>query len=135
MIGRLRGPIVEDSADGTLIVDVGGVGYEVMAPLGAAGRLPQDASGAVTLFVHTHVREDALLLYGFATEHERATFRALIAVSNVGPKIALSILGSVSASELGALIARGESKRLVAIPGVGKKTAERLILELRDKLS
>jgi Holliday junction DNA helicase RuvA len=134
LIGRLVGKIVEDSADGTVVVDVRGVGYEVTVPLGSVGRMTPDAEGAVTVFVHTHVREDALLLYGFASRDERAVFEKLISVSNIGPKIALSILGSLSVSELASAIARGETNKLTAVPGVGKKTAERIVLELKDKL-
>ena len=134
MIGRLSGRVVEESADGTVVVDVSGVGYEVAVPLGTIGRATLDPSGPVTLFVHTHVREDALSLYGFATREDRAAFRALIGISNIGPKIAMSILSVLSATELAVVIARGEAARLTAIPGVGKKTAERLILELKDKL-
>lgn len=134
MIGRLSGRVVEDSADGTLVLDVAGVGYEVAAPLGTLGRAALDPSGPVTLFIHTHVREDAFLLYGFASREDRAAFRALIAVSNIGPKIAMSILSTLSAGELAAVISHGQTARLTAIPGVGKKTAERLVLELKDKL-
>lgn len=134
MIGRLSGRVVEDGADGMLVLDVRGVGYEVTAPLGALGRAPVDANGEITLFVHTHVREDALSLYGFPTREDRVAFRALIGVSNVGPKIAVSLLGAMSAGELAAAIARGDVARLTKIPGVGKRTAERLVLELKDKL-
>jgi holliday junction DNA helicase RuvA len=134
LIGRLTGKIVEDSIDGTVVVDVSGVGYDVMVPLGTVGRATPDASGAVTLAIHTHVREDALLLYGFATSEDRAAFRHLIGVSNIGPKIALSILGALSVPELSLAIARGETVKLTKIPGVGKKTAERIVLELKDKL-
>jgi holliday junction DNA helicase RuvA len=134
LIGRLSGRIVEDGADGTLVLDVNGVGYEVTVPLGTVGRLGPSAEGTVTIFVHTHVREDALLLYGFATLDERAAFRHLTAVSNIGPKIAMSILGSLSVAELSMAIARGETARLTKVPGVGKKTAERIVLELKDKL-
>lgn len=135
MIGRLRGRIVEDSAEGIVVIDVGGVGYEVTVPLGALGRAPRDADECVTLYVHTHVREDAFALFGFPTLDDRAAFRALIGVSSVGPKIAIGILGVLPAGELAAAIARGEASRLVSVPGVGKKTAERLILELRGKLA
>jgi Holliday junction DNA helicase RuvA len=134
LIGRLAGKIVEDGADGTVVVDVHGVGYEVTVPLGTVGRAAPDAEGLVTLFVHTHVREDALLLYGFASRDERAVFRQLISVSNIGPKIGLAILGALSVGELAGAVARGETARLTAIPGVGKKTAERIGLELKDKL-
>jgi Holliday junction DNA helicase RuvA len=134
LIGRLAGRIVEDNADGTLVLDVNGVGYDVTAPLGTMGRVAPDPSGVVTLFVHTHVREDAFLLYGFASRDDRAAFRALIGISNIGPKIAVSILSSLTAGEIALVVARGETARLTAIPGVGKKTAERIILELKDKL-
>ncbi|KYF57394.1 Holliday junction ATP-dependent DNA helicase RuvA, partial [Sorangium cellulosum] len=135
MIGRLSGHIVEEGDEGTVVLDVAGVGYEVTVPLGALGRARGIAgSDAITLFVHTHVREDALLLYGFATREDRAAFRVLIGISSIGPKIALAILSALGAAELAAVIARRETARLTAIPGVGKKTAERLVLELKDKL-
>jgi Holliday junction DNA helicase RuvA len=134
LIGRLVGQVVEEAADGAVVLDVRGVGYEVTVPLGAVGRAAPDAEGAVTLFVHTHVREDAFLLYGFASREERAVFRQLIGISNIGPKIALSILGALSVADLAAAVARGETARLTTVPGVGKKTAERICLELKDKL-
>lgn len=134
MIGRLTGKIVEESADGSTVIDVRGVGYEVTVPLGALGRATPDEAGAVTLWVHTHVREDAFVLYGFATREDRAVFRQLIAVSNIGPKIALSILGALPVGELAAAVAGGETTKLTRVPGVGKKTAERIVLELKDKL-
>jgi holliday junction DNA helicase RuvA len=133
LIGRLAGRIVDDGADGMLVIDVGGVGYEVMVPLGTVGRLVAN-DGIVTLFVHTHVREDALLLYGFASLEDRAAFRLLTGISAIGPKIAMSILGSLSLSDLAVAVTRGETARLTKIPGVGKKTAERIALELKDKL-
>jgi holliday junction DNA helicase RuvA len=133
LIGRLAGRIVDDGADGMLVIDVGGVGYEVMVPLGTVGRLVADA-GVVTVFVHTHVREDALLLYGFASLEDRAAFRLLTGISAIGPKIAMSILGSLSLSDLAVAVTRSETARLTKIPGVGKKTAERIVLELKDKL-
>jgi Holliday junction DNA helicase RuvA len=135
LIGRLAGRIVEESADGAVVLDVGGVGYEVTVPLGTVGRATLDPSGPVTLFVHTHVREDAFLLYGFASKEDRAAFRALIGISNIGPKIAVSILSALTANEIALVVTRGETGRLTAIPGVGKKTAERIILELKDKLT
>jgi Holliday junction DNA helicase RuvA len=137
LIGRLTGRIVEEGADGTVVLDVGGVGYEVSVPLGTLGRaraLAAAGAEAVTLFVHTHVREDALQLHGFATREDRAAFRTLIGISSIGPKIAMGILSALSAAELAAAIARRETSRLTSIPGVGKKTAERLVLELKDKL-
>lgn len=138
MIGRLTGRIVEEGDEGTVVLDVGGVGYEVAVPLGTVGRARGLAAAAgtdaITLFVHTHVREDALLLFGFATREDRAAFRLLIGVSSIGPKIAIAILSALAAGDLAAVIARRETARLTAIPGVGKKTAERLVLELKDKL-
>lgn len=133
MIGRLTGTATQDG-DGTIVVDVSGVGYEVIAPLGTIGRAATDAEGRVTLFVHTHVREDVLSLFGFATDGDRLAFRMLIGVSSVGPKTAIAVLSSLPAAELGRAIARKELGRLTAVPGIGKKTAERLLLELKDKL-
>ncbi len=132
MIGRLTGKVVSQEAD-IVVVDVGGVGYELAVPLGTLGRALAD-DGRVTLWVHTHVREDALALFGFADETERAAFRALLGVSNVGPKIAVAVLGALPALELGRAVAGGDLAALKGISGVGKKIAERLLLELRDKL-
>lgn len=134
MIGRLTGRVVED-AEGSLVVDVNGVGYELTAPLGTQGRLTGDPSGLVTFHVHTHVREDALQLFGFASAEEREAFRTIIGIANVGPKLAISILGAVATHDLAQIVARGEVAKLTTIPGVGKKTAERLVLELKGKLS
>lgn len=133
MIGRLVGRI-EEELDGTLIVDVNGVGYEIVAPLGTRGRATTDAEGRAKLFVHTHVREDVFALFGFATEADRFAFRQLISVSSVGPKTAVGILSALPGPELGRAIAKKELAALTAISGIGKKTAERLILELRDKI-
>jgi holliday junction DNA helicase RuvA len=135
MIGRLHGLVVSESIDGTAVIDVHGVGYEVSVPLGTFGRAPRDASGAVTLLVVTNVREDAITLFGFANEGERATFRALTAVAGIGPRIAIAVLGSLPPHELASAIARNDVKRLQAVPGVGKRLAERLALELKDKLT
>ena len=132
MIGRLTGTIVERAGDGSIVLDVSGVGYEVFVPLGSLGRMPSDAP--VTLHVHTHVREDALVLYGFATAEDRAAFRTLLGVSSVGPKLALAVLSHLSARELAAAIARQDRAAFQGIPGVGKKIVERLALELKDKL-
>jgi Holliday junction DNA helicase RuvA len=133
MIGRLTGKVVATEAEG-VVVDVAGVGYEVAVPLGTLGRVRADEAGRVTLWVHTHVREDLLALYGFADEVERAAFRALLGVSNVGPKIAVAVLGALPAAELARAIARQDLSAFKGVPGVGKKIAERLLLELRDKL-
>jgi Holliday junction DNA helicase RuvA len=110
------------------------VGYEITVPLGTLGRAPVDDGGRVTLWVHTHVREDALSLFGFADELERAAFRVLLGVSNVGPKIAVAVLGALPAAELAAAVARKDLAALTAVSGVGRRIAERLLLELRDKL-
>ena len=132
MIGRLTGTIVERGADGSIVLDVSGVGYEVFVPLGLLGRLALDAP--ITLHVHTHVREDALVLYGFASGEDRAAFRTLMGVSSVGPKLALAVLSHLSAKELATAIAREDRAAFQGIPGVGKKIVERLALELKDKL-
>ncbi len=134
MIGRLTGRIVDEGEGGSLCVDVAGVGYEVYAPLGTRGRTAADGAGAVTLHVHTHVREDAFQLFAFASAEERDVFRTLISISNVGPKLGLAVLSAIAIGDLAQAVARGEASKLVAIPGVGKKTAERLILELKGKL-
>ena len=133
MIGRLRGVIADRLPDGSCIVDVGGVGYEVFVPLGTLGRLP-GAPEAVTLHVHTHVREDALVLYGFARDEDRTAFRTLLGVSSIGPKLALAILGALDARALASAIASQDATRFKGITGVGKRTVERLLLELKDKL-
>ncbi|HEV8548128.1 MAG TPA: Holliday junction branch migration protein RuvA, partial [Polyangiaceae bacterium] len=116
-----------------LLLDVSGVGYEVNAPVGALGRA-RTADGEVELFVHTHVREDALDLFGFPTETDRRTFRLLLGIPNVGPKTALGVLSALTVTELGRAIAASDLGRLSKVPGIGKKTAERLVLELKDKL-
>ena len=134
MIGRLTGKVAAQEADGGVVLDVAGVGYELAAPLGTLGRARADEAGRVTLWVHTHVREDALSLFGFADESERAAFRALIAVSNVGPKIAIAVLGALPCAHLARVIASRDLAALTAVSGIGKKIAERLLLELRDKL-
>lgn len=134
MIGRLTGRVIEED-DGTTVLDVNGVGYELVTPLGTIGRARADGDGRVTLFVHTHVREDQLSLFGFASEGDRLAFRTLIGVSSVGPKTAIAVLSALPAHELGLAIARKELGKLTAISGIGKKTAERLLLELKDKLT
>ena len=137
MIGRLTGQIVDQEADGTIVLDVHGVGYEVRLPLGALGRAglaAPDEPRPVTLHVHTHVREDALVLFGFATQADRWVFRRLLSISSVGPKIALAILSMYTARELALCIEREDTASLVAVPGIGKKSAQRIVLELRNKL-
>ena len=133
MIGRLTGRLTQE-ADGNVVVDVGGVGYELVVPLGTIGRAQTDTDGRATLFVHTHAREDVLSLFGFATEGDRVAFRTLIGVSSVGPKTAIQVLSALPAPDLGKAIARKELGKLTSIPGIGKKTAERLLLELKDKV-
>jgi Holliday junction DNA helicase RuvA len=134
MIGRLEGRVIDDIDATSIVVDVNGVGYEVTLPLGTLGRTTTSAAGTVVLSIHTNVREDALELYGFASTAERTVFRTLLGIPNVGPKLALSILGSVAIDELALAVVRGDAAKLTAIPGVGKKTAQRLVLELKDKL-
>jgi Holliday junction DNA helicase RuvA len=132
----LTGTVAAEEADGTFVLDVGGVGYEVLAPLGALGRAKANAtSSELTFYVHTHVREDALSLFGFATPEDKTAFRTLISVSNVGPKMALALLSAMTAEDLSRAVGGKELNKLVAIPGIGKKTAERLLLELKDKLA
>jgi Holliday junction DNA helicase RuvA len=132
MIALLRGTLVEKHPN-QVILDVGGVGYDVTIPISTFAKLP--GTGAETrLRVHTHVREDAFLLYGFLSQDEKNLFEKLISVSNIGPALAIKVLSGMEAGELVGAIRRGEIEKLVRIPGVGKKTAERIVLELRDKL-
>ncbi len=133
MIGRLQGLLVERGDDGHCILDVGGVGYEVHMPPRTLARLAPPPE-AVVLHVHTHVREDAFTLYGFATPGDRDAFRLLITVNSVGPRLALGILSQMDAAELALALHRGEKSRLQSVSGLGKKTAERLLIDLRDKL-
>jgi len=134
VIGRLNGTIEHREADGSVIVDVNGVGYEVFLPLGTAGRLGSEPGQAVSLQIHTHIREDAMTLFGFATSEDRAAFRALLKVSSIGPKLALAIIGVMNASELQDAIARQDKAAFKGISGVGKRTVERILLDLQDKL-
>ncbi|NLY28374.1 MAG: Holliday junction branch migration protein RuvA [Alcaligenaceae bacterium] len=132
MIGRITGTLI-DKTPPTICVDVNGVGYEIDVPMSTLYNLP-DTGHKVTLFTHLSIREDAHNLFGFGTAKERATFRALIKVSGIGARMALAILSGMSAEELALAISKQETGRLIKIPGIGKKTAERLLLELRDKL-
>ena len=134
MIGWLSGKVVQAVPD-RLILDVGGVGYLVAIPLSTYYEIQKaDAGAAIRLFIHTHVREDALALYGFWSEREKELFEQLIAVSGIGPRLAQVVLSGMAPDELIAALAAGDVARLVRIPGVGKKTAERMVVELRDKL-
>lgn len=132
MIGRLSGVLIEKQAP-DLLIDVNGVGYEVQAPLSSFLDLGQIGS-KVTLFTHLAVREDAQLLYGFSDKMQRTMFRTLIKVSGVGPKLALGILSSMDADTFARCIQNHEVTALTKLPGVGKKTAERLIVEMQDRL-
>ena len=132
MIGHLRGSIVEKHPN-EVIVEAGGVGYEVHIPISTYTTLP-NVGASVALRIHTHVREDALILFGFATPQEKAVFERLISVSGIGPKLAITVLSGLPTSDLAAAIRSSNTQALVAIPGVGRKTAERIILELKDKL-
>ncbi len=132
MIAYLRGTLLERTP-GRLVIDVHGVGYELLIPVSTFSQLPA-AGQLVSLQVYTHVREDAIQLFGFGSNAEKALFEKLLSVNGVGPKVALGVLSGLPAPELAAAISRGDLARLTAIPGVGKKTAERLVMELRDKM-
>ena len=133
MIGRLRGTLAEKQPP-LMLIDVGGVGYEVEAPMSTFYQLP--ATGTeVILHTHLVVREDAHLLFGFASESERALFRSLIKVNGVGAKVALAILSGMNADTFARCIQDGDTAALTRLPGIGKKTAERLIVEMRDRLA
>jgi Holliday junction DNA helicase RuvA len=132
MIAYLRGPILDKGAD-SVVIDVHGVGYRVTVSQTSMAALPE-VGASVQLRIHTHVREDALALFGFATSEEEELFHHLTAVSGVGPKLALNILSGMQPQELAYAIAHDEVARLTKIGGVGKKTAERLVVELADKL-
>ncbi len=132
MFAHLRGVLLEKSPN-QAVVDVGGVGYDVTIAVSTFTQLP-DLGAEVSLRIHTHVREDALSLYGFLSREEKALFEKLISVSGIGPTLAVKVLSGLAAPDLIGHIRRGEVEKLVRIPGVGKKTAERMILELRDKL-
>ncbi|MDP3856168.1 MAG: Holliday junction branch migration protein RuvA [Stagnimonas sp.] len=131
MIGRLTGKLVQKTPP-QLLVDVGGVGYELEAPMSTFYKLPA-VGEALTLHTHLTVREDAHLLFAFASTQEKALFRELIKLSGVGPKLALAVLSGVSVEEFWTLVRLGDTLRLTKLPGIGKKTAERMVLELREK--
>ena len=132
MIAKLSGTLAH-KVPGEVIVDVGGVGYHLFISLGVFYLLP-DIGQPLSLFVHTHVREDTLQLFGFQDNHEKQTFLMMTGVSGIGPKLAVSILSGIPSKELIRAIREGNQVRLVSVPGVGKKLAERMIVELKDKL-
>lgn len=132
MIARLRGTLIEKHPN-QAVLDAGGVGYDVTIPVSTYSGLP-DTGHETILRIHTHVREDAIALYGFLTADERNLFEKLISVSGIGPSLAIKVLSGMAAADLLNAIRRNELERLIRIPGIGKKTAERMVLELRDKL-
>jgi Holliday junction DNA helicase RuvA len=132
MIGRITGTLIEKSPP-TVCVDVNGVGYDVDVPMSTLYALPETGA-RVSLYTHLTVREDAHLLYGFATTGERSAFRELVKVSGIGARTALAVLSGLSVADLAQAITLQESGRLTRVPGIGKKTAERLLLEMRGKL-
>ena len=132
MIAFLRGNLLEKHPS-SVVVDVAGVGYDVTISVTTFSALP-DSGAEVRLRIHTHVREDALALFGFLTQDEKALFERLISVGGIGPKLAMAVLSGLAAGDLVSAIRAGQTDKLVRIPGVGKKTAERIVLELRDKL-
>jgi Holliday junction DNA helicase RuvA len=131
MIALLTGTLIEKSLT-QCVVDVRGVGYRVVVPLTTFYELPE-AGQPVVIHIHTHVREDAVNLYGFHSQEDRAVFQLMISVSGIGPKLAVNILSGIAAGELIRAVTTHDLKRLTGIPGVGKKTAERMILEMKDK--
>jgi Holliday junction DNA helicase RuvA len=133
MIGKVRGIILEKQPP-QLVVDVQGIGYEIDAPMSTFYQLP-DIGKEVNLFTHFVVREDAQLLYGFYTQDERHLFRTLLKVNGVGPRLALTVLSSTAPEEFVRCVLNNDTASLVRLPGIGKKTAERLVIEMRDKLS
>lgn len=132
MIGRIRGTLVSRQAP-DILVDVAGVGYDIQVPMSTLFQLPEPGS-EVTLLTHFVVREDAQQLYGFVAERDRQLFRQLIRVSGIGPRLALTILSGMDAAQFARCVQRDDLSALVALPGVGRKTAERLLVEMRDKL-
>jgi Holliday junction DNA helicase RuvA len=132
VIGRLRGELVAKHPP-ALLLDVGGVGYELEAPMSTFYTLPETGA-RVTLLTHLAIRDDAHVLYGFARETERDLFRALLRVSGVGPRLALAILSGMTAEEFARCVQAGDTAALVRLPGIGKRTAERLVVEMRDRV-
>lgn len=132
MIALLTGTIAHKSPD-HIVIDVHGVGYRVLIPFSTYYELPEEG-GSATLHIHTAVREDAIVLYGFRSLHEKGYFQLLISVTGVGPKLARDILSNIQPSHLGSALQQGDIQKLSGIPGIGKKTAERLVVELREKV-
>jgi Holliday junction DNA helicase RuvA len=133
VIGSLRGTLAWRGADGELLVEVGGVGYRVWAPTRTAASLGA-VGNEVLLHVHTHVREDAIVLYGFGHDDERRCFEALLGAHGVGPSLALSVLSALSPSALRTAVREDDAETLCAVPGIGRKTAARLLIELKSRL-
>lgn len=132
MIGRLSGEVLE-CTPGEVLLDVGGVGYQLRVPLSTFYVVASRADRRAVLFVHTHVREDALALFGFATAAERTAFERLLGIAGVGPRVALAVLSGIDTAELDRAVKSGDRARLERIPGIGRKTAERILLELRGR--
>jgi Holliday junction DNA helicase RuvA len=132
MIGQISGLLIEKQAPG-IVIDIGGIGYEIRVPMTTFYVLPSLGS-TIRLYTHFVVREDAQLLYGFAEERDRALFRSLIRVNGVGPKLGLTILSGMDGNAFASCVLQGDSAALVKLPGVGKKTAERLVIEMKDRL-
>lgn len=133
MIGYLQGSLIRTTPD-RLLLDVGGVGYEVHIPLSTFYEIERRGGERVALFIHTHMREDGIALFGFWTEREKLLFEKLIGVGGIGPRLARVILSGMAPEDLLTALAHGDLGRLATIPGVGKKTAERMVLELKDKM-
>lgn len=133
MISHLNGILAEKEIS-RVVVECGGVGYEAFIPVSTLDKLPGEG-GAVKLFVHHEVREDAQMLFGFGTRQERDAFRLVTSVSGVGPKLALAVLSGLTVGDLQLAISQGDSKRIATVKGIGKKTAERIVVELRDKIN
>ncbi len=133
MIASLRGTLVSKAVE-SIVVDVHGVGYQLSIPLSTYYKLPR-LSQEVSLLVHTHVREDAIILFGFCSKEEKDLFELLLKVSKIGPKLALAILSSIASDEFYCAVAQGNIERIQAIPGIGKRMAERIILELKDRIT
>jgi Holliday junction DNA helicase RuvA len=133
VIAQLTGVAIDKGLDGCCVLDVQGVGYEVFVPLRSLVHLPAPPAAA-TVHVHTHVREDMLRLYAFESALDRAAFRVMLGVAGVGPKLAMAILSDMTVAEITTAVARADKKRLAGVSGIGKRMAERLVLELKDKL-